>query len=240
MKETKLELVDQLFEMAESLLVPGKLIYKVLSILVNLSKCERGAVLSLNDGSKLEAQAMAGMSANNLNTVKDVCNSFLGELDKNSAVVYVADTRKDEKFRKISVLKTSDILSFACVPLKLDSKPCGILYLDSTVTTQLLNPTDLERITRFSRLVTSALIQEQKLGDAQVEIATITVDDYLAERSIDELEQQQLHALLEKHNWNVTRTARTLDMPRRTLYNKMTKHDIQRPRRRKTAVAESE
>jgi transcriptional regulator with GAF, ATPase, and Fis domain len=240
MKETRLELIDQLFEMAEGILVPGKLVYKVLSVIVNLSNCERGAVLSLTGSTKFEAQALVGMSANSLNLVKDVCNSFLGELGKNSTLVYVADTRKDDKFRKISVLKNSEILSFVCVPLKLDGKPYGVLYLDSTISTQLFSSIDLERISRYSRLVTNALIHEQKLSDAAVSIPAVSVDDYLAERYIDELERQQVHALLEKHGWNVTRTAMTLGMPRRTLYNKMTKHEIRRPRRNKAAATAAE
>lgn len=236
MKESKLELAEQLFEIAEGLLVPGKLVYKVLAVIVGLSKCERGAVLMLQEGGKLDVQAIVGMSANTMVTVKDVCNSFLGGVDRNSLVVYVADTRKDEKFRKISVLKNSDILSFACVPLKLEGKPYGVLYLDSTVAAQLFTPVELDRITRFARMVTSALIQEKKLEEARVAIPAVTVDDYLAERSIEELEHQQLVALLEKHRWNVTRTAQVLNMPRRTLYNKMTKHAIHRPRRGKAAA----
>jgi transcriptional regulator with GAF, ATPase, and Fis domain len=209
----------------------------VLAVIVSLSKCERGVVLTLANGGKLEVQAMVGMSANTVISVKDVCNSFLGEVGKNSSVAYVADTRKDEKFRKISVLKSSDILSFACVPLKLDGKPYGVLYLDSTLVTQLFSPVELDRIVRFARMVTSSLIQERKLEESRVAIPTVAVDDYLAERSIDELEHQQLLALLEKHRWNVTRTAQLLNMPRRTLYNKMTKHSIHRPRRSKAAAA---
>ena len=237
MKEAKLEVVDQISEIVQSILVPGKLVYKVLSVIVNMSQCERGCVLVMTSGNKLETQAQMGIPVNGANAVKDVCNSFCGDWGKNSALVYVADTRKDEKFRKISVLKSSDILAFACVPLKVDGRIYGILYLDSTTTTRLFSSLDLERVSRYSKLITSALIHEQRLGEADVKIANVSVNDYLADRTIDEIEKQQLSALLERNNWNVTRTSHAMDVPRRTLYNKMTKYGIKRPRRGKLAVA---
>jgi transcriptional regulator with GAF, ATPase, and Fis domain len=237
MKESTVEYLDQISELVESILVPGKLVYKVLSVVVHLSKCERGAVFVSTSGNKLEFKAQIGISVNNQNSVKDVCNSYSGELSKASGFVYVSDTRKDEKFRKISVLKGSDILSFACLPLRIDGGNYGVLYLDSTATTRLFSPLDLERITRYSKLITNALIREQKLPESDVKIATVAVGDFLADRTIDELEKQQLSAILEKNNWNVTRTSHAMEMPRRTLYNKMSKHGIKRPKRGKLVAA---
>ena len=233
MRGTRSEMIDQVSEMVESILVPGKLVHKVLSVVVNLSNSERGVVLVLNDGNKLEIKASAGNNTTELNSVKDVCSSYLSELTKVGTSVYVADTRKDEKFRKVSILKTSDILSFACVPLKLEGELYGILYLDSTVSARLFSSLDLERIGRYAKLITNAMIREQKLPDIDIKVAAVSVNDYLAERTIDEIERQQLSALLAKNNWNVTRTSQAMDVPRRTLYNKMTKHGIRRPRRGK-------
>ncbi|MEW5975351.1 MAG: helix-turn-helix domain-containing protein [Acidobacteriota bacterium] len=237
MKEPKVEYVDQLSEIVESILVPGKLVNKVLSVVVSMSASERGAVFLNTAGNKLEAKAAVGLSPNALNPIKDVCNSYLLDSSKATNLVYVADTRRDEKFRKISVLKNSEILSFACVPLKVDGNIYGVLYLDSTIQAKLFSSLDLERVSRFSKLITSALLREQKLGDTDLRIPTVSVNDYLAERSIDEIERQQLHAILERHAWNVTRTSQAMDVPRRTLYNKMTKYGIRRPRRGKVAVS---
>jgi transcriptional regulator of acetoin/glycerol metabolism len=83
------------------------------------------------------------------------------------------------------------------------------------------------------------MIREQKLPDIDIKVAAVSVNDYLAERSIDEIERQQLSALLAKNNWNVTRTSQAMDVPRRTLYNKMTKHGIRRPRRGKLMASVS-
>jgi transcriptional regulator with GAF, ATPase, and Fis domain len=226
-------------DLVESILVPGKLVHKVLSVVVNLSNAERGAVLVISNGNKLEMKATAGSNTSDLSAIRDVTNSYFNEMSKASSLVYVADTRKDEKFRKISVLKNSEILSFACVPLKVEGVLYGLLYLDSTVATRLFSSTDLDRINRYAKLITNSLIREQKIPDIDVKVASVSVNDYLAERTIDEIERQQLSAILEKHNWNVTKTSHAMDVPRRTLYNKMTKHGIKRPRRGKMVASAS-
>jgi transcriptional regulator with GAF, ATPase, and Fis domain len=231
MKETIPGQIDLIADIVETLLVPGKLIYKILSAIVSLADCERAVAFVMAPGNRLEPKAQVGVSPNNLNTIRDVLNSYASEHPRSSSLVYLPDTRKDEKFRKISILKGADILSFACVPLKLEGESYGVLYLDSTSHTRILSSMDLERINRYSRLITLAILREQKLGDAEFNIATVSVNDYLAERTIDELEKQQLQSLLEKNNWNVTKTAQLMQMPRRTLYNKMTKYGIKRPKR---------
>lgn len=239
MRGTRSELIDQVSDLVESILVPGKLVHKVLSVVVNLSNAERGAVLVISNGNKLEMKATAGSNTSDLSAIRDVTNSYFNEMSKASSLVYVADTRKDEKFRKISVLKNSEILSFACVPLKVEGVLYGLLYLDSTVATRLFSSTDLDRINRYAKLITNSLIREQKIPDIDVKVASVSVNDYLAERTIDEIERQQLSAILEKHNWNVTKTSHAMDVPRRTLYNKMTKHGIKRPRRGKMVASAS-
>ncbi|MCI0620787.1 MAG: GAF domain-containing protein [Acidobacteria bacterium] len=232
-------MIDQVSDMVESILVPGKLVHKVLSVVVNLTNSERGVVFVLGDGNKLDSKASAGSNTSDLSATKDVSNAYLSELSKGPGVTYVADTRKDERFRKISVLKGSDILSFACMPLRVEGSLYGILYLDSTVSARLFSSLDLERIGRYAKLITNAMIREQKLPDIDIKVAAVSVNDYLAERTIDEIERQQLSALLAKNNWNVTRTSQAMDVPRRTLYNKMTKHGIRRPRRGKLMASAS-
>ena len=82
--------------------------------------------------------------------------------------------------------------------------------------------------------MTKALIHGHKFPEMELKVPTVSVSDFLAERTIDEIERQQLTAILEKNNWNVTRTSQLMEIPRRTLYNKMTKHGIKRSRRRRT------
>ncbi len=236
MRGTRSELIDQVSDLVESILVPGKLVTKVLSVVVSLSSTERGVVFVLGDGNRLELRATAGSNITDVSAVKDVCNSYLNDLSKSSSSLYVADTRKDEKFRKISVLKNSEILCFAMIPLRVEGTLYGLLYLDSTVSVKLFSSLDLERVVRYAKLITNAMIREHRLPESELRVPSVSVNDYLAERTIEEIERQQLSAILERHNWNVTRTSHAMEVPRRTLYNKMTKHGIRRPRRGRLAA----
>ena len=47
--------------------------------------------------------------------------------------------------------------------------------------------------------------------------------------SLDELEKKHIHQILEKYEWNISRTARVLGIDRVTLYNKMKKYEIEKP-----------
>jgi transcriptional regulator with GAF, ATPase, and Fis domain len=235
MKESKAELIDQISDLVESILVPGKLLQKVLSVIVKLSNSERGAIFISVNGGKLESKCFTGGDPECLKIMEGICNHYLPELNNSSNALYIPDTRKDEKFRKTASLKGSDTLSFACVPLRVDGSFSGILYLDSTTNARLFTATaiDKERLARFGKLVTKALLHGQRFPEMELKVPTVSVSDFLAERTIDEIERQQLTAILEKNKWNVTRTSQLMEMPRRTLYNKMTKYGIKRARRRK-------
>lgn len=47
--------------------------------------------------------------------------------------------------------------------------------------------------------------------------------------SLDELEKKHIHQILEKYEWNISKTARVLGIDRVTLYNKMKKYEIEKP-----------
>jgi transcriptional regulator with GAF, ATPase, and Fis domain len=234
MKETKVELIDQISDLVESILVPGKLLQKLLSVVIKMSNAERGGIFVLNEGGKLDPRAIIGGDLETSKTIEVVSNHYLTELSTSASVIYIPDTRKEEKFRKASALKGIDTLSLACVPLRVDGTFCGILYLDSTTSARLFTSLDKERLVRFGKLVTKALLHGQKFPEMELKVPTVSVSDFLAERTIDEIERQQLTAILEKNHWNVTRTSQLMEVPRRTLYNKMTKYGIKRTRRRKT------
>ena len=44
--------------------------------------------------------------------------------------------------------------------------------------------------------------------------------------SLDELEKRHIEQILAKYNWNVSRSARALNVDRVTLYNKIRKYDL--------------
>ena len=47
--------------------------------------------------------------------------------------------------------------------------------------------------------------------------------------SLDDLEKNHIFQILIKYNWNISRTAKALDVDRVTLYNKIKKYDLKQP-----------
>lgn len=64
--------------------------------------------------------------------------------------------------------------------------------------------------------------REIRLSDLPMgkEVATSMIE------SLDELEKRHIQSILEKYGWNVSRSARALDVDRVTLYNKIRKYDL--------------
>ena len=102
MKETRVELIDQISDLVESILVPGKLLQKLLFVIVKMSNSERGAIFISSEGGKLEPRAFTGGDSESIKTIEAVCNYYLAELSSTSNMTYIPDTRKEAKFRKNS------------------------------------------------------------------------------------------------------------------------------------------
>jgi len=182
----------------------------------------------------LELKTHVGISSNGLRAIQYLCSAFVTESSKFSSGVAVADTRRDDKFRKLSGLKTSDILSFGCIPLKIEDKTVGILYLDSTIAARSFSLRDIDRFAQFSKLIVKALIRSQEIRSPFP-----WINDYLTEHSIEELERKRLIAILARHDWRVSHAYRAAGIPQRTLYNVMARLGIKRPKREKFVGAKS-
>jgi len=49
------------------------------------------------------------------------------------------------------------------------------------------------------------------------------------EASLEDIERDHIRSVLHRHNWNVSESARVLEIDRVTLYNKISKYDLKRP-----------
>ena len=66
--------LEEIGELVESLLVPGKLVTKVLSVVTTLSSCERGVAFVVNSGNSLRMVAQVGIFDHSVVGPKDICH----------------------------------------------------------------------------------------------------------------------------------------------------------------------
>jgi transcriptional regulator of acetoin/glycerol metabolism len=88
------------------------------------------------------------------------------------------------------------------------------------------NVRELENAIERAMVVTknkTLSVEDFNLNYGQVKV------DYHNDLSIDNVEKQHILRVLEKNNWNISRSAKVLGIDRVTVYKKMQKYGIERP-----------
>jgi DNA-binding NtrC family response regulator len=109
------------------------------------------------------------------------------------------------------------------VPLWDDEEMLGVLYVGSPARISVGQDT----LDAILPIVVAALkAAENPLLDSPVEA-------YLETTPSDEIEREQLLLLLSKHEWNIARVARILEVSRVTVYHRLAKYGLSRTRPQK-------
>jgi transcriptional regulator with GAF, ATPase, and Fis domain len=112
------------------------------------------------------------------------------------------------------------------VPLWDDEELLGVLYVGSPTRISVGQDT----LDAILPIVIAALkAAENPLVDSPVEA-------YLESTPSDEIEREQLLLLLSKHEWNIARVARILEVSRVTVYHRLAKYGLSRTRPQKGPV----
>ncbi|HEX6738165.1 MAG TPA: helix-turn-helix domain-containing protein [Vicinamibacteria bacterium] len=106
----------------------------------------------------------------------------------------------------------------------------GLLYVEGAGP---LQQRDLQALAQFARIGSMAFLLPPAATPI-FEAATEPVDAYLARTSPEDVDRQQLLALLHRHEWNLARVARLLAVTRATVYNRLSRYGIRRERVPKT------
>lgn len=109
---------------------------------------------------------------------------------------------------------------YALIPLRDDSAIVGVVYLDRP---GAVDPAEIE----------ASLLTLTKAVTARDHIGSLS--SYLTSLPGDELQREQLLAMLDRNEWNISRVARVLGLARRTIYLRMERYGIPRKRVPKTA-----
>ena len=105
--------------------------------------------------------------------------------------------------------------------------PFPVLRADRLIALVYLGTTclDLESIAEVSGLVAGAVIHT-----VAHEAPPSSVESYLAQTPAKEIERRRLLLLLDRHEWNVARVARELELTRTTVYKRLEEFGISRKR----------
>jgi hypothetical protein len=87
---------------------------------------------------------------------------------------------------------------------------------------------DMDSVAELSPLIGEAVIRAAHSKSPAS--ATVSIDSYLGHASAQEIERRKLCLLLDRHEWNVARVARELQVTRTTVYKRLASLGIARKR----------
>jgi DNA-binding NtrC family response regulator len=96
---------------------------------------------------------------------------------------------------------------------------------------------DLERLTKFSRIVAKAVTDTTPTRDGGGGRTHAEAwETYLERTPVEDMEREKLLLLLNRNEWNIARVARLMGVTRRTIYLRLQRYNIPRERVPKTRV----
>ena len=124
---------------------PADLLVRLLESAMELTRAERGFVLTVDAEARLRVKVASGFSPAALQN--DRFRGSVGaarQVLATGSAVAIADVRSDPRFGKRPSVAAMGIASLACVPLRQDGKILGLIYVDSRRREPTFTQLDLE------------------------------------------------------------------------------------------------
>jgi hypothetical protein len=141
------------------------------------------------------------------------------------AVHQAWDGQRDRLDAGEAVLAFADGAARAIVPIEEGGELVGLLYVEGATPFQPKHAIVLSQLARIA----SMAFAMPPAGEPAQPVAE-PFDAYLARTPPEDVERQQLVALLQHNDWNIAKVARVLAVTRATIYNRLARFGIQRQR----------
>jgi Nif-specific regulatory protein len=163
-----------LYEIAQSIhaiLDPTQLLDTVLSIAMKHLDAERGFILLVNENA---ANGFDVVVSKNFNTEQEsatvaASSSVVTEVLATHQAVLTFDALSDERFEASRSIIAQKILSILCIPLQVQDRVTGAVYVDSTRTRRTFNEESRKFLTVFGSLAAIAIENAQQFTALKTE-----------------------------------------------------------------------
>ena len=226
----RVDLIDQFADLVIGADDPRRLAERTLEVVMSLNNGRSGAVFSCSED-RITLFASRGIDQAVLDSVQTVWGRQKETLQKGETF-YVPD-RATERRLPPDTGKKPAAASFAVVPVFDGEMLVALLYVDSQ-DPHFCASHDLERLTKFSRIVAKA-VSETTPERGRVRSADAW-ETYLERTPVEDMEREKLLLLLNRNEWNIARVARLMGVTRRTIYLRLQRYNIPRERVPKTRL----
>ena len=221
------DLIDQFADLVVGSDDSRSLVERTLDVAMTLSNGRGGAVFK-RDGKGMTLFASRGIDQTVLNAIQTVWARYRETLQKGDAF-YVAERRADRRLPKEQ--REIGPASFVVVPILSGDELVALLYVDSRDPGSQ-QERDLQRLKKLSRILAKAVTGDE-LNPASGSEESVW-QRYLERTPMEDVERQKMLLLLNRHEWNISRVARLMDVTRRTIYMRIARHRIPREKVPKT------
>jgi transcriptional regulator with GAF, ATPase, and Fis domain len=224
------DLIDLFADLVVGADDPRRLAERTLEVVLSLTNGRSGAVFTCPEG-QVALFASRGIDQAVLDTVPAAWEAY-GESLRRGEALYVPDRTAERRLPMAKAGRPSPE-SFALVPVLEEENLLALLYVDSQEP-HFCDAHDLERLSKFSRIVAKA-VNEAATGGERTPSAEAW-ETYLERTPVEDMEREKLLLLLNRNEWNIARVARLMGVTRRTVYLRLQRYNIPRERVPKTRL----
>jgi len=226
------DLIDQFTDLVVGADDPRRLAERTVEVVMSLTHGRAGAVFS-RDQDRMTLFASRGIDQAVLDAVEAVWTGLRDSLQMGETF-YVADRSAERRIPKPG-LDEPGPTSFAVVPVRDGDELVALLYVDS-LDPNFCEPHDLERLSKFSRIVAKAVSETGSTEEEPRPSREEIWETYLERTPVEDMEREKLLLLLNRNEWNIARVSRLMGVTRRTIYLRLARYNIPRERVRKTKL----
>jgi Nif-specific regulatory protein len=137
---------------------------------------ERGVLMIKDEATgELTTYTQRAMDEESLEEVMGISRSIVESVRKTGEPVIAEDASQDERFKDSRSVRIHNIMSVMCVPLSMQGKDLGLIYLDSREVSSGFTALETEFVKAFANQASSAIANARLVGSLYDSIADLKV-----------------------------------------------------------------
>lgn len=190
----RLEALYLVSQELNKILDPDRLFRVVIKKIINLLRAER-AVILLRNGEELQIRISHNIDHQSQQNALNFSRSIVSRVIDDVKPLFSTNAIEDSRFSQFQTIQQLEILSFICVPIRVEKEVIGTIYVDNRHLTNVFSEADVEFLQGIANLLGIAI--RNSLAYREIETLNKSLEDKVKERtselrkSIEELKQTQ-------------------------------------------------
>jgi len=148
---------------------------RLLDLIIDVTQAERG-LLFLMQGDKLYPAAARNVDHTTLEDAQSISRTVIRQVRKRAEPILCADALTDSRFANSQSVVLNKIRSLVCVPLRVDDKVIGTIYLDSRINPNVFIEDDKNLLISVANLLAATIDRSFAFKKMQEDFSALRED----------------------------------------------------------------